>query len=67
MAQRTTRRKIKDQGGKILQDFARILEHLKFMDDLASGQSDYINENMPQLYCMIEGCMHVSENFINGL
>jgi len=67
MAARTTRRKIQDQGIKVAQDFARIIDHLKFLDDLAEGQSEYINNNLPQLFCMIEGCMHVTEKFIDGL
>lgn len=67
MAARTTRRKIKDQGIKVSRDFARIIDHLKFLDDLAGGQSEYINNNLPQLVCMIEGCMYVTENFLDGL
>jgi len=67
MAARTTRRKICDQGESIMKDFARMLEHIKFLDELAGGQSEYINTNLPQLYVMIEGCMHVTEKFCDGL
>ena len=67
MAGRTIRRKIKDQGDKVAQDFARIIDHLKFLDDLAGGQSEYINTKLPQLVCMIEGCIHVTESFLSGL
>lgn len=67
MAARTTRRKIQDQGVKVAQDFARIIDHLKFLDDLADGQSEYINNNLPQLVLMIEGCKHVTEGFLDGL
>lgn len=67
MAPRTTRRKIQDQGDKVSQDFLRIIDHLKYLDDLAGGQSEYINNNLPQLICMIEGCKSVTESFLDGL
>ena len=67
MAGRTTRRKIKDQGDKIMQDLTRVLEHLKFLSDLANEQSGYIKENLPGIVLMTEGFTEVMENFIGGL
>lgn len=67
MAARSTRRKIRDHGDKILQDLFRVTEHLKLMDDLAEGKSTYINANMVRIVLMLEGVFEVMENFIDGL
>ncbi len=67
MAQRTIRRKIRDQGVKVDQDFVRIIDHLKYLDDLSEGKSEYINSKLPQLILMIEGCRSVTELFLDGL
>lgn len=67
MAARTTRRKIKDVAGRINADLINVLEHMKYLSELADEQSEYINENLPGLVLMIQGTAEVMERFTNGL
>lgn len=53
MAQRSTRNKIRHQASKALADIDRCLNHLQFLEELAGGQSDHINETLPAVVVMI--------------
>lgn len=49
MANRSTRNKLRWQAQKTAESLDRALEHLKYLDELAAGQSSYVNESLPLL------------------
>lgn len=67
MAPRSTRKKIRHQATKMLNDCDRMLEHLAMIDILANEQSTYINENMPVLTMFIDQLKQTIEQFRKGL
>jgi len=67
MASRSTRNKVRWQAKKILDNINRIYEHLKYIDELAQGQSEYINENLPRLVKLFDGVESIITQFYEGL
>jgi hypothetical protein len=63
MAQRMTRRKIRDQADKMRYNLRRVMENLQYMDDLAGGQSEYLNHMIPKLVLMLEGIDAIFKEF----
>lgn len=53
MSHRSLRNKIRWQARKVLDDIDSISEHLLYLDQLANGQSDYINETLPVIVAAV--------------
>lgn len=64
---RTTRNKLRWQAEKIDEYLNKCQEHLQFLDELASGQSDYINNNLPVLVALFEEMRKTIASFRQGL
>lgn len=67
MASRSTRTKLKDQGGKIKLDIERIYEHLEYMDALACGRSVHITTHMPLLLGVMKEVELIMYAFIDEI
>lgn len=67
MAQKSTRARIKWQADKIQSQLDRCLVHLKSIDELSQGRSDYINDWLPALTNMFDTQKSFIEDFQKGL
>ena len=67
MAKRSTRQKIKDHAGRMLQNSERMLENLQALTEEAAGRSDYITENAPIMVQVINEVQAVILRFRDGL
>jgi len=67
MAKRSTRNKVKWQGDQALRNAEKILENLKFIDDLARDQSEYIDKCLPPLVGATEMVRNALAKFRQGL
>lgn len=67
MAARTTRSKIKHQAHQINMHIKKIYEHLKFMEELASGRSDYIESKLPIMTVLTKQYEDVLQKFFQDL
>lgn len=67
MTNRSTRNKLRFQCGKILNDLDRAQGHLKYLDDLAEGESAYINQQLPNLVSLVENMKVIIIAFREGL
>jgi hypothetical protein len=47
MPKRSTRNKIRHQANQLLKDLDNCLLDLKYIDELAAGQSEIINQHLP--------------------
>ena len=67
MAKRSTRNKIKWQGRKAVETLSYCLQHLQYMQELADGRSEYINENLPLVLSAFDSFKDVLQAFRQGL
>jgi len=67
MAARNTRNKLKFQAERIIERLVDCQGHLKFMDDLAEGQSEYLNQQIPILTTIFDGMINTVKIFREGL
>jgi len=67
VTRRSTRNKIRSKARTLIEHFDKLYQDLKDIDDLAGGQSDYINENVPILYSFIKEIKRACERFADGL
>jgi len=67
MAGRKTRTKIRYQADKLLKGFDRQFEHLRYLDEVNAGQSEYINQQLPMLVEAFESLRKAVEAFREGL
>lgn len=63
MAQRTTRNRLRYQLSKAVHDCDRIQEHLRTVDEIASGDSTYINKYLPDLVALVSHMQKVLDRF----
>lgn len=49
MTARSTRNKLRFQAEKAVKRLDESLAHIKKLDEMAQGESDYINENVPKI------------------
>lgn len=61
MAKRSTRNKIRFQAKKVIDKLEGCMEHLKRLDDLAEGESEIIDKNLPTIVMAFE-ILH--DNFV---
>ena len=66
MTQRSTRNKMRFQMEKVVAHLDRTFKHLQYIEELAGGQSPFINETLPFLVAAIEelkkGCNRFRES-----
>jgi hypothetical protein len=67
MASRSTRNKLRHQAERAAASCEKIQEHLRYLDDLANGQSQYINENLPSLVLITDNLQQLLLQFREGL
>ena len=67
MAARSTRNKVKWQADKALRNAEHILEHLKFIDDMAKDRSNFIKGSLPVLVGATEMLRNALAKFRQGL
>ena len=67
MAQRTTRNKLRWQAEMAQSKVINALEHLRYLDELADGQSKYINDNLPLMVTPLTIYIQILEKFREGL
>ncbi|GAJ18764.1 unnamed protein product [marine sediment metagenome] len=67
MTARTTRNKLRHQAEKVMNDLDRATAHLKYLDDLSGGESDYIQDSMPILVYHIGLMKDIIKRFREGL
>lgn len=67
MTRRSTRNKLRHQAAKAINDCDRILNHLQMLDDMANGESPYINKHMPDLVALVSHMANVLGRFRDGL
>lgn len=67
MASRSTRNKIRWQSDKAITNVVKIQDHLKYIDELAQGKSEYITTYLPSLVSAMEMAKKVLEKFREGL
>jgi len=67
MAPRNTRNKLKFQTERIIERLNDCQVHLKYMDELADEQSDYLNSQLPMLATIFEGMVQTVKLFRQGL
>lgn len=67
MTGRKTRTKLRFQVTKIIEVLERVEGHLKYIDDLAEGQSEYINQQLPTLTFLLEEIIKTVKLFREGL
>lgn len=64
---RSTRNKIRYQGQMCVDTLDKLLEHLRYLDELSEGGSDYINEKLPVLVQATEAFKQALIAFREGL
>jgi len=67
MTARHTRNKLKFQAERIMQKLTECQGHLKYMDELADEQSDYLNKQLPILTIILDGMVQTVKLFREGL
>ena len=67
MTSRSVRNKLRWQAEKMEQNLIKCQGHLKFIDDMAEGQSDYINQYVPTLTVLLEEMIKTVNSFRQGL
>lgn len=67
MTARTTRNKLRFQAEKAIKRLDESLAHIQKLDEMAQGQSDYINENAPKLAILHEQYRKILVAFREGL
>lgn len=63
MAQRSTRNKIKYQAKKALGHLESVIQNLAKLSILADEKSTYVNDTLPQIILMLDGCKVVLTQF----
>jgi len=67
MAERSTRNKIRWQAQKAIEKAEKVIEHLRYLDELAQGQSEYINHSLPPVVYLADGFVNILKRFREGL
>lgn len=67
MASRSTRNKVRWQAQKAIDHAEKILEHLKYLDELAEDRSDYICVALPVVVVGVTRLKESLEVFKDGL
>jgi len=67
MAARSTRQKIKDQAGKMVNSCSDIALHLKNLSDLADGQSQIITAHIPLILSLQDQFLKIILEFRDKL
>lgn len=67
MAARSTRRKIKDHGERIIGCLHEVIGHLRSMEELANGGSEYIDSYIPVLVQSVVYLEDIMVKFAQGL
>ena len=67
MASRSTRNKLRYKAKKLIDCVDTIESYLQEIDNLAQGQSEYINRMMPDLLVLCEGARSIFRQFRDGL
>ena len=67
MAEKSTRRQIKDQGRRMVNDFDNAMMRLKAIDELAEGKSVVINTQLPSMFQLLELTQGFVEEFYEKL
>ena len=67
MANRSTRQKIRDHAGRMIQETERMFEHIQNMVELSDGRSEYIAENATMLVHIVTEVQGVFLRFRDGL
>jgi len=64
---RSIRNKLRWQAEKIESNLLKAQGHLQFIDDLAEGKSNYIDDNLPVLTIFLEEMIKTIRAFRQGL
>lgn len=67
MAQRSTRNRIRWQAKKAAEKISQAIVHLQYLDELAFGQSPFINQNLPNLVVLLSEVEKLMIDFREGL
>ena len=67
MAERSTRNKIRWQARKMYDSTEHMLQRAKFLEELAGGRSEYINDTLPILVAAIVEMLNAFRRFEEGL
>lgn len=67
MASRSTRNKIIFQGKKIKTSFRKLYEHSQYLDELANGESETINSQLPALVKLTKITEEYWDDFLSAL
>jgi len=67
MTARSTRNKMKWQAEMIMRDLVKVQRHLKLIDDLAEGNSEYIEKHLPNITTLVEYMAKIVKTFREGL
>lgn len=67
MANRSTRNKLRWQVGKVIEHLVKAQGHFQFLDEMAGGESSYINDNIPVLVDLIDEMIKTCNTFREGL
>lgn len=67
LATRSMRNKLRWQAEMIEKGLIKCQGHLQFIDDMAEGQSSYINEYVPTLTVLLEEMIKTVNSFRQGL
>jgi len=64
---RSTRNKIRWQAHKMIEKVDGMMEHLRYMDELAEGRSEVIEKHTPIIVTFLEELKKYLERFRNEL
>lgn len=67
MSTRSTRNKLRWQVGKVIEHLVKAQGHFQFLDEMAEGESPYINDNIPLLVELIDEMIKTCNTFREGL
>lgn len=67
MAQRSTRNKIKYNVNECINKLESCQKNMMIIDDLAGGQSDYLEKYIAQIVMLFDGLYNLLVNFRKGV
>jgi len=67
MANRSRRNKLRYQADRVQTATNHVFEHLKYLDELADGESEYITDGIKLLVSALVEWEHGFERFKDGL
>lgn len=67
MSGRSTRNKLRFQVKRAITRMDEVMFHLNMVDIMAAGRSKHIDETLPAIVEMIDGCKKVLEKFRSSL